>query len=60
MLGDARSGQQKRERTDANVDRTIFVRSDRKLRGQLIEEQNINSGTLLQILTKDLGMRKIS
>jgi len=59
---DPRSGQPKTQRTDANVGtvRTL-VRSDRRLGVRIIaEELNINRETVRQIVTKDLGMRKIS
>jgi hypothetical protein len=46
----------------ANVDRVrTLVRSDRRLGVRLIaEEMNMNRETMRQILTEDLGMRKIS
>jgi len=59
---DPRSGQPKTQSTDANVDRVrTFVRSDRRVGVRVIaEELNMNRETVLQIVKKDLGMRKIS
>ncbi|XP_040206118.1 protein GVQW3-like [Rana temporaria] len=56
------SGQPKTQRTDTNVDRVrILVRSDRRLSVRMMaEELNMNRETVQQILTEDLGMRKIS
>ncbi|CAI9595457.1 unnamed protein product [Staurois parvus] len=59
---DVRSGQPKMQRTDANVDtvRTL-VRSNQRLSVQMMaEELNMNRVIVQQILTEDLGMRKIS
>jgi hypothetical protein len=59
---DPRNGQPKTQGTDANVDRVwTLVRSDRRLAVRLIAEQlNMNMETVRQIITEDLGMRKIS
>jgi histone-lysine N-methyltransferase SETMAR len=59
---DPRSWQAKMQRTDANVDRVrTLVRSHRRLGVRLIpEELNMNRETVRQIITEDLGMRKIS
>jgi hypothetical protein len=59
---DPGSGQPITHRTDANVDRVrTLVRSDRGLGVRLIaEELNMNKETVRQILTEDLGMRKVS
>jgi hypothetical protein len=59
---DLRSGQPKTQRTDANVDRVkTLVRSDQRLSVRLIaKELNMNSETLQQIISEDLGMRNIS
>jgi hypothetical protein len=55
-----RSGQQKTQRTDANVDRVrTLVHSDRILGVRLIEELNMNRETVQQITPDDLGIRKI-
>jgi transposase len=59
---DPRSGQPKMQRTVANVDRVrTLVCSDRRLGVRLIaKELNMNRETVRQIITEDLGMRKIS
>jgi hypothetical protein len=62
MQDDARSGQPKMQRTDANMDRVwTLVCSDRRLGVRLIaKELNMKRGTVRQIITEDLGIRKIS
>jgi hypothetical protein len=62
VQGDPRSGQPKMERADANVDRVrTLVHSDQRLGVRLIvEELSMNRETVQQIITEDLGMRKIS
>jgi len=59
---DARSGQPKTQRTDANVDRVrTLVRSDRRFGVRVItEELNMNRETVRQIVKEDLGIRKFS
>jgi hypothetical protein len=59
---DPRSGHPKTQRTDANVDTVqTLVHSDRRLGVRLIaEELNMNRETVWQIITQDLGMRKLS
>jgi histone-lysine N-methyltransferase SETMAR len=59
---DPRSGQPKMQRTGADVDRVqTLVSSNRRLGVRLIaEELNMNRETVKQIITEDLGMRKIS
>jgi hypothetical protein len=59
---DPKSGQQKTQRTDANVDRVrTWVRSDRRVSVRVIaEELNMNRETVQQIVKEGLGMRKIS
>jgi hypothetical protein len=53
-----RSGQQKSQRTDANVDRVqTSVRSDQRLGvRQIAEELNMNRETVQQIIADDLGI----
>jgi AraC-like DNA-binding protein len=62
MQDDPRSGQPKTQRIDANVDKVrTLVRSDRRLGVKLIaEECNMSRETMRQIITEDLGMRKLS
>jgi transposase len=57
-----RSGQPKRQRTDANVDRVqTLMRSDRRLGVTVIaEEVNIKMKSVRQIVKKYLGIRTIS
>jgi len=59
---DARSGQPKTQRKDANVDRVrTLLCSDRRLGVRVIaEELNMNRETVQQIVKEKLGMRKIS
>jgi len=59
---DPSSGQPKTQRTDANVGRVrTLVLSDRRLGVRVIaEELNMNREPVRQIVTEDLGLRKIS
>jgi hypothetical protein len=59
---DPRRGQPKTQRTDVHVDRVwTFVRSDQRLGVRLIaKEINMNREAVRQIITKDLGKKKIS
>ena len=62
MQDDPSSGQPKTQRTDANVGRVrTLVLSDRRLGVRVIaEELNMNREPVRQIVTEDLGLRKIS
>jgi hypothetical protein len=55
-------GSQKRKRTYANVDRVqTLLYSNWRIRARLIaEEYSMDKETAWQIITDDLGMRKIS
>ena len=60
MQDDPRIGQQKTQRTDANVDRVLnMVSSDRRVGVRVIaEELNMDREKVRQIVKEDLGMRK--
>jgi hypothetical protein len=62
VLDNPRSGQEKTQRTDANVDRVrTVVCSDQTVGVRVIaEELNMKRETVRQIIKEDLGMRKIS
>ena len=55
------AGRHSTSKTDENVERvTSLVRSDRRLTLRMISsELNLNRFTFHQILTQDLGMRKL-
>lgn len=61
MEDEPRSGRPSTARTDENVDRIReLVRSDRRLTIRMIGEQlNLSHTTVRQVLTNELGMRKI-
>lgn len=57
---ESRSGRPSTSRNDENVERIRdLVRSDRRLTVRLIAELNLNHTTVHQILTNELGMKKI-
>jgi hypothetical protein len=62
MKNDERTGRPKIHRKDENVERVRnFVRSDRRLSVRMMtEEINLDRETARKVLTKDLGLRKIS